>query len=548
MPWVGASLASVNLFFFAVMTWPGNPFTMTSPVATEGLGPNALLQNHPFMALHPPLLYLGYTGLAVPFAFGVAALATRRLDEEWLRIVRRWTLVPWIFLTLGITAGAWWSYEVLGWGGYWAWDPVENAALLPWLTATAFVHSAMVAERRGGLRIWTSALVIATFTLTLVGTFLTRSGVVASVHSFTQSAIGPWFLGAVLLALGASLGLLVWRLPELIGGGRPSALLSRESAFLLNNVLFLGLTFAVLFGTLLPMLVAATSGETISVGAPWFNTVNAPIFIALLFLMGVGPALPWGRASWATLRDRFSLPTIVAVVVVAGGLGLGLRDLASLGTLGLAAFVATVLLDEVVRGARARSRGRDEDPLTATWRLTTRNRRRYGGYVVHLGVLVMAVAVAISSGLATDVTVTVVPGETARIGAYEIRHDRLVVEPLAADARVTETRAELTYIGPQSGSLRTALRDYPNSPTAIATPAVRTSLGEDLYVTLLASDPETQAVTLHLFVNPMVVWIWIGGAIVGIGAAFAIWPERQPALQAAAEPRRATSVSPVEGA
>jgi cytochrome c-type biogenesis protein CcmF len=389
--------------------------------------------------------------------------------------------------------------------------------------------------------------VIATFTLTLVGTFLTRSGVVASVHSFTQSAIGPWFLGAILLALGASLALLVWRLPELIGGGRPSALLSRESAFLLNNVLFLGLTFAVLFGTLLPMLVAAASGETISVGAPWFNTVNAPIFIALLFLMGVGPALPWGRASWATLRDRFSLPIIVAVVVVAGGLGLGLRDLASLGTLGLAAFVATVLGDEVVRGSRARSRGRDEDPLTATWRLTTRNRRRYGGYVVHLGVLVMAVAVAISSGLATDVTVTVVPGETARIGAYEIRHDRLVVE-LAADARVTETRAELTYSGPQSGSLRTALRDYPNSPTAIATPAVRTSLGEDLYVTLLASDPDTQAVTLHLFVNPMVVWIWIGGAIVGIGAAFAIWPERQPALQAAAEPRRATSVSPVEGA
>jgi cytochrome c-type biogenesis protein CcmF len=548
MPWVGATLASVNLFFFAVMTWPGNPFMLTTPVAGEGLGPNALLQNHPFMALHPPLLYLGYTGMAVPFAFGVAALATRRLDEEWLRIVRRWTLVPWIFLTLGITAGAWWSYEVLGWGGYWAWDPVENAALLPWLTATAFVHSAMVAERRGGLRIWTSALVIATFTLTLVGTFLTRSGVVASVHSFTQSAIGPWFLGAILLALFVSLGLLVWRLPVLIGGGRPSALLSRESAFLLNNVLFLGLTFAVLFGTLLPMLVAATSGETISVGAPWFNTVNAPIFIALLFLMGVGPALPWGRASWTTLRDRFSLPIIVAVAVVAGALGLGLRDLASLGTLGLAAFVATVLLDEVVRGSRARSRGRDEDPLTATWRLTTRNRRRYGGYVVHLGVLVMAVAVAISSGLATDVTVTVVPGETARIGAYEIRHDRLVVEPLAADARVTETRAELTYSGPQSGSLRTALRDYPNSPTAIATPAVRTSLGEDLYVTLLASDPETQAVTLHLFVNPMVVWIWIGGAIVGIGAAFAIWPERQPALQAAAERRRAPSVSPVEGA
>jgi cytochrome c-type biogenesis protein CcmF len=547
MPWVGATLASVNLFFFAIMTWPGNPFALTAPVAVEGLGPNALLQNHPFMALHPPLLYLGYTGMAVPFAFGVAALVTKRLDEEWLRIVRRWTLVPWIFLTLGITAGAWWSYEVLGWGGYWAWDPVENAALLPWLTATAFVHSAMVAERRGGLRIWASALVIATFTLTLVGTFLTRSGVVASVHSFTQSAIGPWFLGAILLALTVSLGLLVWRLPDLVGGARPSGLLSRESAFLLNNVLFLGLTFAVLFGTLLPLLVAATSGDTISVGAPWFNTINAPIFVALLFLMGVGPALPWGQASWSTLRDRFALPSILAVAAVAGGIVLGLRNPGALATLGLAVLVGSIMVDEVIRGARSRSRGRGEDPLTATWRLTTRNRRRYGGYAVHVGVLVMAVAVAISSGLATDATVTIAPGETARIGAYQIRHERLVVEPLADDARVIETRAELTYTGPQIGSLRPALRDYPNSPTAIATPAVRTSLGEDLYVTLLASDPQTQAVSLHLFVNPLVVWIWIGGAIVGIGSTFAIWPERRRVAVPAVQAQRAPTVSPVEG-
>ncbi|HEX7196663.1 MAG TPA: heme lyase CcmF/NrfE family subunit, partial [Candidatus Limnocylindria bacterium] len=516
MPWVGATLASVNAFFFAVMTWPGNPFALTSPVAAEGSGPNALLQNHPFMALHPPLLYLGYTGLAVPFAFGVAALATRRLDEEWLRIVRRWTLIPWTFLTLGIVAGAWWSYEVLGWGGYWAWDPVENAAFLPWLTATAFVHSSMVAERRGGLRVWTSAMVIATFVLTLVGTFLTRSGVVASVHSFTQSDIGPWFLAGIVVALAGSLTLLVWRLPELAGDGRPSGTVSRESAFLLNNVLFLGITFAVLFGTLLPLLVAATSGDTISVGAPWFNTVTVPIFVALLFLMGVGPALPWGTASWRSLRERFTIPLLLGVGVVSVALILGLRAWGPLGTLGLAVFVGAIMVDEVVRGARARARGRGEAHPTAAWRLVTRNRRRYGGYSVHLGVLVMAVAVAVSSGLASDRTVTLAPGETARLGGYEIRHDRLVIEPLASDARVTETRAEVTYAGPQSGSLATALRDYPNSTAAIATPAVRTSLGEDLYVTLLASDPESGSVTLHLFVNPLVVWIWIGGAVVGI--------------------------------
>ena len=548
MPWVGATLAAVNLFFFAVMTWPGNPFTLTSPVGAEGIGPNALLQNHPFMALHPPLLYLGYTGMAVPFAFGVAALVTRRLDEEWLRIVRRWTLVPWIFLTLGITAGAWWSYEVLGWGGYWAWDPVENAALLPWLTATAFVHSAMVAERRGGLRIWTVALVIFTFVLTLVGTFLTRSGVVASVHSFTQSAIGPWFLGAIVTALTGSLTLLVWRLPELIGGGRPSGLASRESAFLLNNVLFLGLTFAVLFGTLLPLLVAAISGDTISVGAPWYTTVTVPIFVALLFLMGIGPALPWGTASWTTVRERFALPLVAAVGVMVGAFVLGLREIGSLGILGLAVMVATIMGHEVVRGAHARARGRGEDSFTAAWRLTTRNRRRYGGYAVHTGVLVMAVAVAISSGLARDLTVTVEPGETARIGAYEIRHDRLVVEPLADDARVIETRAEITYSGPQSGTLRTALRDYPNSAAAIATPAVRTSLGEDLYVTLLASDPESGAVTLHLFINPLVVWIWIGGAIVGIGSGFAIWPEPKARRVTVEQAQAAPATASVEGA
>ncbi|HEX2767167.1 MAG TPA: heme lyase CcmF/NrfE family subunit [Candidatus Limnocylindria bacterium] len=544
MPWVGATLASVNLFFFAVLVWPGNPFVRVTPAGTEGTGPNALLQNHPFMALHPPLLYLGYTGLAVPFAFGVAALITRRLDVEWLRVVRRWTLVPWTFLTLGIVAGAWWSYEVLGWGGYWAWDPVENAALLPWLTATAFVHSAIVAERRGGLRIWTSLLVLTTFVLTLLGTFLTRSGVVLSVHSFTLSSIGQWFFAAIIVAATVGLTLLVWRLPDLGGGGRPSSLLSRESAFLFNNVLFVAITIAVLFGTLLPWGWSIATGETISIGAPWYNRVTVPMLVALLFLMGIGPALPWGAASFRTLRERFTLPAIVATAVVAVVALLGMREPGTLGIVGLAVLVGTVMLEEVVRGARARVRGRDEDPATATWRLATRNRRRYGGYVVHLGVLVMAVGIAVSSALVTDRTVTLAPGESATIGAYTLTHDELVVERLPDDPRVIETRAEVTYAGPQSGQLGTALRDYPNSAAAVATPAVRTSLGEDLYVTLHASDPETGAVTLHVLVRPLVAWIWIGGAIVGIGSAFAIWPERRRGEVAVTEAARAPSPAP----
>ena len=293
MPWVGATLALVAAFFFAVMIWPGDPFVRTTPIAAQGSGPNALLQNHPFMGLHPPLLYLGYTGMAIPFAFGMAALVSRRTDEAWLGIVRRWTLVPWIFLTAGIVAGAWWSYEVLGWGGYWAWDPVENAALLPWLTATAFIHSSMVAERRGTLRVWTHALVIATFVLTLVGTFLTRSGVVQSVHSFTASGIGPWFAGAILLTLAGALGLLVWRLPALGDTRPPGRAISREGAFLFNNVLFLGVTFAVLFGTLYPVIRAADQRRA---GQPR-RTVVQPGQRADLR----GAALPDGRGTGAAL-------------------------------------------------------------------------------------------------------------------------------------------------------------------------------------------------------------------------------------------------------
>jgi cytochrome c-type biogenesis protein CcmF len=541
MPWVGATLAAINVFLFSVMTWPGNPFTRVTPVATEGPGPNALLQNHPFMGLHPPLLYLGYTGLAIPFAFGIAALITRRTDDAWLSIVRRWTIVPWIFLTAGIVAGAWWSYEVLGWGGYWAWDPVENAALLPWLTATAFIHSSMVAERRGGLRTWSAALVICTFVLTIFGTFLTRSGVVASVHSFTQSGIGPWYLAGILIALGASSALLVARLPDLRDRDTPTAVVSRESAFLFNNVLFLVITAVVILGTLLPLGVELFGGGTIGVGAPWFNRVNVPLFVALLFLMGVGPALPWGGASLVTLRDRFGPPLLAAGIAMLAAWALGMRELAPLATLGMAFFSGGIMLDEVLRGSRARMRGRSEAAPLAGWRLATRNRRRYGGYAVHAGILVMGIAIAVSATLSSDTSATLAPGESVTVGEYTVTYDRLVVEPLADDPRVIETRAEIRAGGV---SLATALRDYPNSETPIATPVVRTSLGDDLYVTLMAADPATSSVTLRVFVNPLVVWIWLGGGIVVLGAVFAIWPDRRRVGVA----RTAAAPAPVEPA
>ncbi|HLE59264.1 MAG TPA: heme lyase CcmF/NrfE family subunit [Candidatus Limnocylindria bacterium] len=525
MPWVGAVLALGLAFFLAVMVWPGDPFVRVTPVSPEGLGPNALLQNHPFMGLHPPLLYLGYTGMAVPFAFGMAALITGRTDAEWLGLVRRWTIVPWIFLSLGIVAGGWWSYEVLGWGGYWAWDPVENAALLPWLTATAFLHSSMVAERRGSLRAWTHLLVIATFVLTLLGTFLTRSGVILSVHAFSLSAIGAWFGSAVLLALAGSTVLLVWRLPALADRRPLGGVVSRESAFLFNNVLFIGITFAVLFGTLFPLLVDAFSGAKVSVGAPWFDRVAGPMLIALLFLMGVGPALPWGGASWRTVVERFGLPVLVGVLAVVLAMAVGHRELAVLAVIGLATFVVVVAVDEVLRGAAARARSRAEAVPVAAWRVATRNRRRYGGYLVHAGVCVMAVAIAVSASGASEATVVLATGETTTLGAYRLTNRALVQEPLADDARVLETRVDLTLAG--GGTLRPALRDYPNSTSPIATPAVRAGIGEDLYVTLLAYDPASGSVTLRIFVNPLVSWIWVGGGLLGMGAVFAAWPDRR---------------------
>ena len=311
-------------------------------------------------------------------------------------------------------------------------------------------------------------------------------------------------------------------------------MVSRESAFLFNNVLFLGITFAVLFGTLYPVIVEATSGSRASVGAPWFNRINAPIFVALLFLAGVGPALPWGGASWATVRERFAIPILAGVAVAVVAWTLGVRGAAPIGILGLSTFVLVVMGDEVVRGARSRARSRGEALPVAVIRLATRNRRRYGGYLAHVGICVMGVAIAVSATLGSDRTATLAPGESVSLGSYVLTYDRLVTEPLASDRRVVETRAELTLAGPQSERLATALRDYPNSTTAIATPAVRTALGEDLYVTLLAYSAAGTA-TIHVFINPLVTWIWAGGAIVALGALFAIWPDRRrAAIEAAA--------------
>ncbi len=521
MPAVAGTLLVVNAFFWLLLAWPANPFVPVFPVPADGPGPNPLLQNHPFMGLHPPLLYLGYVGLAVPFAFGIAALVTGRLGGDWIRAVRRWIMAPWIFLTAGIVAGAWWSYEVLGWGGYWAWDPVENASFLPWLTATAFLHSIMVQERRQTLKTWNILLVIATFLLTMFGTFLTRSGILASVHAFTEGLIGPFFLGFITLVLLVSLALVAWRSDELKSEATLDALASRETAFLLNNLLFVAFTFTVLLGTMYPLIAEAFRGVKVSVGAPYFNQMSVPIAMALVFLTGVGPALPWRRGSPELLRRKFLWPTAVALVAGAIFWVVGARHFMTWATLVLAVFAIGLLVGEFWRPARARQEAHGEGLGSALVGAVMKNRRRYGGYIVHLGIVVMAVGIALSSTYRKETEVTLRPGESTLYAGYAIRLDSLYAgrEP---HRDFVEAAFAISGGNGAAEMMRPRLNYYPRSDQPIGTPSVRTRPTEDLYLSLMAYSQDGTNATVNVIVNPMVVWIWIGGGIVALGALFAI--------------------------
>jgi cytochrome c-type biogenesis protein CcmF len=520
MPSVTGVLLAVNVFFWLLLAWPANPFALVNPVPADGPGPNPLLQNHPFMGLHPPLLYLGYVGMAVPFAFGIAALITGRVGGEWIRPVRRWVMAPWVFLTVGIVAGAWWSYEVLGWGGYWAWDPVENASFLPWLTATAFLHSIMVQERRRTLKTWNILLVITTFLLTLLGTFLTRSGVLASVHAFTEGLIGPFFLGFIALALFVSLALVAWRSDELRSEPVLDSLASRETAFLLNNLLFVAFTFTVLLGTMYPLVAEAVRGVKVSVGGPYFNQMNVPIALALIFLLGVGPALPWRRGSTELLRKKFLWPTAAALLAGVLLLVLGVRHPMTWLTLVLAVFAVGLNLGEFWRPIRARQ-AHGEGWGEALVSVVLSNRRRYGGYTVHIGVVVIAVGIALSSTYRRESEITLRPGESAVYSGYTIRLDSLYAgrEP---QRDFVEAAFSVGKGGSLSAVMRPRLNYYPTSQQPIGTPSVKTRPAEDLYLSLLAYAQDGSTATVNVIINPMIVWIWVGGGVVAAGALFAI--------------------------
>ena len=543
LPWVLFVFSAVSVFFLGVMSFASNPFEALSPVPADGRGLNPLLEDAN-MLTHPPLLYTGFVALTVPYAFAIAALVTGKLDDGWVVATRKWTLTGWFFLSLGNLVGAWWSYHVLGWGGYWAWDPVENAAFMPWLPATAFLHSIQIQERRGMLKTWNLALVMLAFALTIFGTFLTRSGILSSIHAFSSGPVGWAFLGFLALVVLASGGLLAWRAGRLRDQPALDSLVSRESAFLFGNVVLVAALFTIFLGTVFPLLSEAIAGLKVSVGAPYFNGVMGPLFLVLVFLMGVGPLVAWRRASWDNLRRNFLWPAAVALGAGTGLAAWGLRDAYPLLALTLCVLVAAGIAFDTARAVRARRALAGEPPWRALATITRRNQRRYGGYVVHLGVVLMVVGLTVSMSYSVETEATLDPGESVELGRY-----RVTFEGLRASEQPTHLRVEgvfrATRAGADLGRLTPALKYYPTQQSPIGRAEMRVSLVEDVYVILSGfSDVGRRQATLKLLVRPMVAWIWLGGLVLSLGTLVTVWPLRvaAPSRAGAAEVTR----SPLE--
>ncbi|HET7563454.1 MAG TPA: heme lyase CcmF/NrfE family subunit [Gemmatimonadaceae bacterium] len=536
MPYVMGTLAAIELFFLATIAFGSNPYQRLGWVPPDGTGLNPQLQN-PFMAAHPPNLYMGYIATSVPFAFAVAALITRRLDKQWLAAVRRWSLLSWFFLTIGITLGMWWAYVELGWGGYWAWDPVENASFLPWLTGTAFLHSIMVQEKRGMLRKWNVTLVVSTFLLSIFGTFITRSGVISSVHAFAQSSVGYWFGGFLILAIALTAYLVGTRLKDLQATAQLESMVSREASFLFNNLLLVGIAFAILWGTLFPIISEAVKGTKITVGPPFFNQVNVPLGLLLLALTGIGPLIAWRRASVANIKRQFTGPIIGGIVVGAVLLGLGMRDPYALIAYTLAGFVLTTILQEFHKGVGARRRMYGENPFSALFRLIARNRRRYGGYIVHVGVVVLFVAFA---GLAFKKTfdVTLKAGESFEATDPFGHQWRFTSQGVSSyqqlNRDVTAVLLEVHRDGKPAGFIKSEKRQHVDSrgfPTFNPSTEVGLKYGlrQDVYMVLagVTGTPGNETAEVRIDFNPLVVWVWYGGLIMAIGGLIVMWPQAE---------------------
>jgi cytochrome c-type biogenesis protein CcmF len=556
---IAASVVNVTTaFFVALIAFAANPFTpVEGAIPQEGLGLNPLLQNY-WMLIHPPVLYFGYVGCAVPFAFSIAALLNRRSDNEWLSLVRRWTLFPWIVLTLGIIMGGAWAYETLGWGGYWAWDPVENASLMPWLTGTAFLHSIMIQARRGMLKTWNMVLVTLTFLLSIFGTFLTRSGVVSSVHSFAESNIGGWFLAFLGFALFASVALLIWRRDDLASETEFESPLSREGAFLLNNWILLGAAFAVLWGTVYPALSEAITGEQRSVGAPYFNRVMVPLGLVLLALTGIGPLMAWRKMSLASLLRVLKWPVIVGIACAPLFYVLSVWQTGAVTAFCLGIFVTAAIGGEFYRGAKARRNTTGESFGRALANLIGRNKARYGGYVVHLGIVVLFVGAAGNAFKIETESIELKPGQTMNIenpdggrkSEYSLRFVSLErpspmppekQDEIAARVVVLKNGRPMTNLKGDEVVMRPSIDIFKmgniadpearagQEPQTARRPDIKSSPAHDLYLVLSGYDLNNNVATIKAYVNPLVWWIWLSQAFFIGGTIIALWPDKKRA-------------------
>ncbi len=542
-----AVVSAVAAAFFALALLAGNAFSRVWPVPADGPGPNPLLQDHPAMGIHPPLLYVGFLGLLVPFAYATAALVTGDTGPAWLAASRRWTLVAWSALTAGIVLGSWWAYAVLGWGGYWAWDPVENASLLPWLTATALLHSALISTRRPALRLWSLSLAGATFVLVLVGTFLTRSGVLASVHSFTQSPLGPALLAIAVGVLAGFTGLLVWRADRLGAQVPVGPPVSRGAAVVANNLLLVSLAFTVLLGTVYPLLAEAVSGARLSVGAPYFNRSAPPFALALVLLMAVGPLAATDGERPSALLRRMALPGAVALAVVAVlGLG-GARGPTAILACGLGAFVVASVVVQVTGHLRTAQRDRTAGRLRTAAGVLHRRRRLYGGLLAHVGIALAAVAVAASSSWSVTAEGTLRVGDTVAAGDASAR---LVSLDRQGSSAGMSTRAVLET---SRGRLAPELRFFPKRAVLVSSPAIASSARGDLYLTLVEAAEDGRSARVRLTVSPLVPWLWVAGAVIALGGLVAAWPSRRRTgrtptpLVAATSPAAVSAAVPAAG-
>ncbi|HWQ83815.1 MAG TPA: heme lyase CcmF/NrfE family subunit [Anaerolineales bacterium] len=562
LPWV-ILVAMVTLAFFLILIiFFENPFqriwqlpngaielgmfqpaNATLVYQADGRGLNPLLR-HPGMVIHPPMLYLGFVSFVIPFAFAIAALVTGRTDDRWIRVTRRWTLVAWLFLSLGLILGSRWAYDVLGWGGYWAWDPVEIAAFMPWLTGTAFLHSVMIQEKRGMLKHWNMILIILTYSLVIFGTFLTRSGVLSSVHAFAQSAIGPLFFAFIGITFIISLALLLHRWESLKSESHMTSLLSREALFLLNNLLFLGILVICFWGVIFPLISELVTGQKVTVGPPFYERATGPLFAGLLLLMGVAPLAAWRHSTGKTLGKAIWKPTIFAVLVTAVLVALGVRSLPALLTFLLCALVLSVTLYEFWRGAWARHRTSGESLPVALWNLAGRNRRRYGGYIIHIGIVLMAVGIIGIEVFQTETQGTVPEGGELQLGEYTMRFDSLAVFD-TDDRNVARAVVSVFKDGDYVGEYYPRRDYYYEAQQSMTIPGVRSTLEDDFYVLLVDWEAiSSNGVTFKVFHNPLINWLWLGGLVFILGTMVAAWPDKDP--EPAAVRTRRRSYAPIE--